>query len=226
MKQCTRCRRHKPLSEFGKHSQNSDKLRRYCKPCSAVQQRRDSKRHYDRFLRGNPDAARRASFKKAHGLPIEFYDKLFNDQSGLCLICLETTTEKHLVLDHDHKTKAVRGLLCRTCNAGLGMFRDDLDILENAQRYLMEHHLKREVHEMANLVDMLDEDLKNFLGFTHEELKNLDEKKKLDETLKNLQTKLREYCETEYTNKQKVLKAQLKAARSVAKARGIHFNPP
>jgi len=85
---------------------------------------------------------------------------------------------------------------------------------------------KKDIHVAVGFVEMLEEDLKNFLGFTYEELKNLDELKKNDETLKSLQEKLHEYCDLHYTGKQKALKAQLKAARAVAKARGIKFTLP
>jgi hypothetical protein len=41
-------------------------------------------------------------------------------------------------LNHCHKTKKIRGLLCTACNTALGLFKDDLKRLSNAINYLKE----------------------------------------------------------------------------------------
>ena len=51
-----------------------------------------------------------------------------------CTIC---GSEEKLVVDHDHKTNKIRGLLCNHCNRGLGHFKDDPDLLEYARIYLL-----------------------------------------------------------------------------------------
>jgi transcription elongation factor Elf1 len=51
-----------------------------------------------------------------------------------CTICGD---EDSLVVDHDHKTNKIRGLLCNRCNKGLGLFRDDPNLLEFARVYVL-----------------------------------------------------------------------------------------
>jgi len=63
---------------------------------------------------------------------------LFKAQRGRCAICKRTEAQigQRLFVDHCHKTGRVRGLLCRTCNSGLGFFRDDSDLMWQAFAYL------------------------------------------------------------------------------------------
>jgi hypothetical protein len=58
-------------------------------------------------------------------------------QDGGCAICgAPPPDEQSLHVDHDHDTGAVRGLLCFTCNAGIGMFDHDIVVLSAAVAYL------------------------------------------------------------------------------------------
>jgi hypothetical protein len=66
---------------------------------------------------------------KRYGLTREEADAVL---SKPCAICGEVAT----CIDHNHETGAVRGGLCRSCNVGLGCFKDSHDILEAAQTYL------------------------------------------------------------------------------------------
>ena len=63
-------------------------------------------------------------------------------QDGKCAICgvrEAYAPRKRLAVDHDHRTGAIRGLLCGNCNAGLGQFKDNPELLAAAVRYLQEH---------------------------------------------------------------------------------------
>lgn len=76
----------------------------------------------------------------------ETYWKMHADQKGLCKICKKPQcVGTKLDVDHDHKNKQVRGLLCRHCNAGLGLFDDSIRLLEEAIKYLFV--MGREVFE-------------------------------------------------------------------------------
>jgi hypothetical protein len=66
------------------------------------------------------------------------YDALVERQDGRCAICAERPDDR-LHVDHDHDTGAVRGLLCRNCNIGLGYYADDPDRMASAAFYLISH---------------------------------------------------------------------------------------
>lgn len=55
-------------------------------------------------------------------------------QRGKCAICEKSCDE--LVIDHDHKTGRVRGLLCSMCNSVLGFATDSIPTLSAAIEYL------------------------------------------------------------------------------------------
>lgn len=65
------------------------------------------------------------------------FGRLLKLQGGKCKICKTLgTPQTPLVVDHNHKTLLVRGLLCSPCNSALGLFYDDLKRLRAAIRYL------------------------------------------------------------------------------------------
>ncbi len=63
------------------------------------------------------------------------YNTLNSRQKGKCAICNKKSKSK-MVIDHNHKTGKIRGLLCIQCNSGLGMFRDSRKVLSRAIKYL------------------------------------------------------------------------------------------
>lgn len=82
---------------------------------------------------------RRAITLKAYGLTPTEYDRILTSQNNACAIC-ESSDPNHwsgqFHVDHDHATYQVRGLLCHSCNTGLGSFRDDIGSLQSAVAYL------------------------------------------------------------------------------------------
>jgi len=74
--------------------------------------------------------------KREHGITIEDYDRLFKKQKGRCAICRKKRARRRLYVDHDHRRRVVRRLLCCGCNVGLGLFKDDVRLLRRAVAYL------------------------------------------------------------------------------------------
>ncbi len=82
-------------------------------------------------------AYRKYNLKRWYGLTQDAVDKQWSTQGGLCAICGDALRqEKSTNIDHHHVTGAFRGLLCRSCNLGVGNFRDDTRRLFGAIQYL------------------------------------------------------------------------------------------
>lgn len=78
--------------------------------------------------------------EREFGITLEDYDRMLSNQAGLCAICGHPNKHRRRFhVDHCHTSGAVRGLLCNTCNAGLGQFHDDIRLLESAINYLRIH---------------------------------------------------------------------------------------
>lgn len=80
----------------------------------------------------------RVALLAQYGLTPADYDRMHEEQNGLCRICLrpEPVPGRLLAVDHCHSTGVVRGLLCGDCNRGIGMFKDDPLRLLRAVEYL------------------------------------------------------------------------------------------
>lgn len=84
---------------------------------------------------------------KKFGINSLYYEKMMEDQKGLCAICNnpEKAFDKvkggirNLAVDHCHETGKVRALLCTKCNVSIGHFRNDPLLLQSAIDYLNYH---------------------------------------------------------------------------------------
>ena len=83
---------------------------------------------------------RDARLAKLYNLSRPTFLKLTSKKT--CDICnekgflLNPTYDRKFVIDHDHSTGKVRGWLCHNCNRGLGLFQDNIKLLEKAKSYL------------------------------------------------------------------------------------------
>lgn len=137
-KQCPRCKETLPISSFQKNKVSKDGLQYHCKDCRKEIDSKPEKRKKDRErYHQNKDIYRNSRYKNAYGISLEEYNKRLKIQKGVCAVCNTVcSTGRALAVDHNHTTGEVRGLLCSTCNRGLGYFKDDINLLQNAIGYL------------------------------------------------------------------------------------------
>lgn len=102
------------------------------------------KRWYESKYKGDAEYRRLKNAKRVpmkYGMSLSDYQALLAAQDHKCLICGVVHIDEtggRLVIDHDHQkdVTGVRGLLCNTCNLGLGLFKDSPDLLKAAAVYL------------------------------------------------------------------------------------------
>jgi len=82
----------------------------------------------------------RGSIKK-YKMTIDKYDLMLEEQNNRCAICYcqFCKLEKPHV-DHNHKTGAVRALLCRHCNTAIGSLKENMSIVVNVLVFLQKHN--------------------------------------------------------------------------------------
>lgn len=116
LKPCTRCKQEKPLTAeyFPLHNKTKSGFDSWCRACRSTYRSGINRGKFRSVITDEQLIALKTSIKE-------------------CVIC---GSAERLVVDHDHKTGEVRGLLCNHCNRGLGHFRDDPLLLEFAAQYL------------------------------------------------------------------------------------------
>lgn len=113
---------------------------------------RNRAKHYEiskKTRAKNPEYYKRRHRKyvlmQNYNITEEQYAEMLVSQNGCCAICdTPTPTGKWKVfaVDHDHKTGKVRELLCNECNRGIGLLKDNPELLIKAAEYLIKHNKK------------------------------------------------------------------------------------
>ena len=131
-KKCGKCNMIKGRNEFYRDSNRSDLMSAFCKPCT-------NKRNSE-WREANPHKAKESQRgtrrKLEYGLSKEEYNCLIEQQEYLCCIC-KCSIDNGAAVDHCHSSGKIRGILCRQCNSGLGLFKDNIVSLQNAIDYLI-----------------------------------------------------------------------------------------
>ena len=140
------CRIHGGLTALQVYKRTSNKDWFSCRLCA--------KARNDRFNEKNPSSVRNAYKKNYYltkdGTKIskEIYDGMLIKQKNLCAICMRPETinknikninPKRLSIDHCHKTRKIRGLLCHKCNVSIGAMQESIELLQSAIDYLKKH---------------------------------------------------------------------------------------
>lgn len=140
-KKCTKCLRFLDIKKFSVGRAYRGGYRSRCKSCRAKYQKehRGTGELSPKQIRNKSSDYNRLIQRK-YGINIKQKNKILKNQNNRCAVCksLFINNEKcrsdHI--DHCHKTGMVRGILCRSCNLGLGLFRDNTEFLETAIKYL------------------------------------------------------------------------------------------
>jgi hypothetical protein len=141
-KQCPRCGDVKPFDSFQQNKSRSDGLSVYCRTCNQA---------YRAEWINTPRAkeiATRSRLRREYGISLEEMRSLVIKQENRCAICgrLFNGVDPDVpCVDHDHQTSAVRGLLCRPCNLGLGHFKDSAVLMRLGAVYLERSEKKPEI---------------------------------------------------------------------------------
>lgn len=112
---------------------NEARRKRYANDSEYREERKRIARDVD------PSVKRDARLRRQYGIGASEFDAILHKQGGRCAICRATVGDgmnRPLYVDHCHKAGVVRGLLCSSCNFGIGKFRDDPELLIKAADYL------------------------------------------------------------------------------------------
>lgn len=111
VKRCSRCKETLPVDKFRDRKGSTDGKEWQCRQCESIS---------DKLIK--------------YDITHDTYDRLKNRSGGKCEICGNSPDK--LAIDHCHSSGKVRGMLCKSCNTGLGNLRDNISLLERAIEYL------------------------------------------------------------------------------------------
>jgi hypothetical protein len=139
---CTRCEQWLDKKRFHLVQRPGRTPRRAsrCRKCLAANRKLQNRTTGDQWVR---------MLWQRYRLTPEQYEKILEDQEGVCAICGREPLTERLSVDHDHRCcpgvgscgLCRRGLICRPCNTGIALLHDEIVVLEQAILYLRKFHV-------------------------------------------------------------------------------------
>ena len=129
---CSGCDVYKPWGAYSRDSRSATGHQAQCKECRSVKGRADH-------------------LMNTYGLTVAVWDAMLESQGGRCAICRTDTpggTHKQWAVDHDRDTGVVGGLLCFSCNIGIGYLQHDPVILQASIVYIRKRNQLRLVERL------------------------------------------------------------------------------
>lgn len=140
IRHCNKCNQDKSINNFGTHVRklkNGD-LKQYfncyCKSCRVKYNNENFKKSGNKRCK---EKQKDYKLKSKYGINLQDFNDQLKHQDYKCAICKEHfKDERHIHVDHCHTSNNVRGILCTLCNTSLGGFKDNINALKNAIKYL------------------------------------------------------------------------------------------
>lgn len=142
---CSACRQDKPWASFAPcPGRRPFGLASHCLECDGGRKAAQKRQKYWALTPDERRVFNRRQNIRRFGITLDDYEERFKAQRGVCAICRKPESVEHhstnevqpLVVDHDHDSGAVRGLLCTRCNKGIGLLMHRPEVLEAAAAYL------------------------------------------------------------------------------------------
>lgn len=143
MKCCNKCKRYRSLDCFLADKRKRDGYRSWCKKCESRlhkeyhasnkdKRNQQNKEWYQKNLLKERRRGRDKSLQAKYGISLLDYEAKLILQP-MCAICDSLFSDTNpACIDHCHLAGKVRDLLCRSCNAGLGLFQEKIQNFEKA----------------------------------------------------------------------------------------------
>ncbi len=145
LRKCVVCHKVKSLKLFYKNKCRHGGYAYECKKCKNAFHKKYRQNRYVKKAEGLRAKKYRIKHRKEllnkrylkqYGISYNDKIKIIKQQRGKCRICNKKINEISGHLDHCHKTKKVRGILCSNCNTGIGLFKNNIEFLKRAIKYL------------------------------------------------------------------------------------------
>lgn len=152
-KHCFRCNQWLDLSSFNRNGRAWDGLQAHCRDCHTemhfeklgrprLRGRQGLGRRRERDPAYGAELARNRHLRHEYGITYATKERMYTEQRGTCAMCGKAFSVDVLVVDHNHTSGQVRGLLCRPCNGFLGYIEQRPDIVVMAREYIAPYWTK------------------------------------------------------------------------------------